>query len=196
LVPLATVTVASLLAVWPVPVIVPWTPLPVSPSTSCHGAVPSMNPAFAVASTLVAPAATHTVCSAAGEAVPPATETVHQTSTFFTVNVTGVAPVQAMPELEVEVEVELELVVVPLELELELVVVPLELELVVAPLLLLLEDVVVCEPVLELVAPPPLPPPPPHAVTPAAPMRQAMLTQAALFIRSSFFLTLGYSTTS
>jgi hypothetical protein len=43
------------------------------------------------------PSATHTVCVASADGVPPFTETEHHTSTFFTVRVAGVEPLQ--PEL-------------------------------------------------------------------------------------------------
>jgi hypothetical protein len=108
----------------------------------------------------------------------------------LTFNKTGVAPLHIIPlELVLVLVLVLDELVPPL-LELVLPELPVLELLVVAPLLLLLlEDVVVCEPLLEdvvLVVLPPVPPPPPHAAIPDALTRQAMLTQATLFIRSSF----------
>jgi hypothetical protein len=67
-----TVTMAWL---WS-PVTVPGSPEPVSPEVPCQS--PSLNPESAVASRVTEPSATHTVCSAAAEAVPPSTVTEHQ----------------------------------------------------------------------------------------------------------------------
>jgi hypothetical protein len=97
--PLVTLTVVAFSADWPVPVTVPGSPDPVSPAVSCHGALPSSKPVFAVASRLTEPAATHTVCSAALDAAAPATATEHQPSKFITVSDTGVAPLHVAPPL-------------------------------------------------------------------------------------------------
>jgi hypothetical protein len=74
---------------------VPGSPLPVSPVVWCQS--PSTKPELAVALSDTIPSPTHTVCVASADGVPPFTEIVHHTSTFFTVRVAGVAPLQ--PEL-------------------------------------------------------------------------------------------------
>ncbi len=74
LVPL-TVTIAVLV----VPLTVPGSPEPVSPAVWCQ--LPSLKvPLAAVAASVIEPSATHTVCTAAVDAVPPFTATEHQDS--------------------------------------------------------------------------------------------------------------------
>ena len=74
----AAVPLALTLAVLIMPLSVPGSPDPVSPEVPCQGSGPRTNPESAVTVRSTDPEATHTVCEAADEAAPPATETEHQ----------------------------------------------------------------------------------------------------------------------